>query len=527
MLVRVIAIGFATLTGLVVGAGCSSGSNAASVAGGAPGSQERTGSVGAAVTLLGGETLGTVSYTLTNGTTSYAGTVNVAAESSVSFVIGNVASGSGYVLTVTGTTVDGAVTCAGSAGPFSVADRTTTSVNVNLVCTSTTAFDAGSVLANGTTSNCPVWNTLLATPPSTGPSVFDTVILNADAQGPDPASLTFTWTVVSGTGTVSNNTAMLTQDGLGKFDTATFTCPATHETDVVQLVVGDGPLPDGGSCPASYTTGTVAITCSRPPCNGTGVLASPNAPNGMCPAGFQNTGVADAYGEYCCVLLPPCTGVGTGVEATPNTASGSCPTGSLNTGLKDPRGNFCCTAIPACTVAGQTGCIECQGNGNDLCTATENQLVAHDVAVGKATAPGPDPAGSCYTCLLNGGCIDDTVFGDTGRECQDFGGATFNGTSSAMLCENTVACIFGTKCASGGSLAACYCGTATGALCQGNPAPGPINGACASQIAAGLGFPLNDATDVFKGFIDPTKPAGRALEIFTCAQTNNCSACFL
>jgi hypothetical protein len=198
----------------------------------------------------------------------------------------------------------------------------------------------------------------------------------------------------------------------------------------------------------------------------------------------------------------------------------------LNTGLKDPRGNFCCTAIPPCTLAGQTGCIQCQGNGTNLCTATEGLFVARDVARGKATAPGPDPAGSCYTCLLSGGCIDDTVFMDTNRECPDFDGATFNGSSSATLCENTVACILGTGCATGGSLAACYCGTATGALCQGNPAPGPINGPCASQIAAGLGFPLNDATDVFKGFVDPSKPAGRALEIFECALTNNCTACF-
>jgi len=120
---------------------------------------------------------------------------------------------------------------------------------------------------------------------------------------PDPASLAFAWTVVSGTGTVSNNNAKVTADGLGGFDTATFTCPVTHETDVVQPVVGDGPLPEGGSCPATYTTGTLTITCSRTPCNGAGVLANPNAPNGTCPAGFRNTGTADAYGEYCCVQL--------------------------------------------------------------------------------------------------------------------------------------------------------------------------------------------------------------------------------
>jgi hypothetical protein len=213
MLTRVIAVGLVTVTGVLLAAGCSTGPNAANALGGDPGAQERTGSVGAAVTLPGGEMLSSVGYTLTNGTSTYTGTVNVAWQSSVTFVIGSVASGSGYVLTVTATTDDGAVTCTGSAGPFSVANRSTTSVNVNLVCTSNTAFDAGSVLANGTASNCPVWNTILATPSAAGPSVFDTLTLNADAQGPDPASLTFAWTVTSGTGTVSNNTAALRRTG--------------------------------------------------------------------------------------------------------------------------------------------------------------------------------------------------------------------------------------------------------------------------------------------------------------------------
>jgi hypothetical protein len=302
LIARGIAVGFATVTGIVLAVGCSDDPHGTNLAASDSGSQERTGSVGAAVTLPGGEHLSTVSYTLTNGTTSYVGTVNVASESTVAFVIGGVASGSGYALMLTATADDGTVTCTGSAGPLAVANRSTTSVNINLVCT--TNGEAGSVLVNGGTSNCPVWNTLVAIPPTTGPSFLDTVLLNADAQGPDPTSITFTWTVVSGTGAVSNNTATLTADGLGKFDTATFTCPAIHETDVVRLVVADGPLPEGGSCPLTYTTGTLTITCSRPPCNGAGVLANPDAPNGLCPAGFRNTGTPDGYGEYCCVPNP-------------------------------------------------------------------------------------------------------------------------------------------------------------------------------------------------------------------------------
>jgi hypothetical protein len=61
--------------------------------------------------------------------------------------------------------------------------------------------------------------------------------------------------------------------------------------------------------------------------------------------------------------------------------------------------------------------------------------------------------------------------------------------------------------------------------CQGDPAPGPIDGACAAQIAAGLGYPPSDGTDITKHLTDTTKPAGIADQILQCALSNSCTAC--
>jgi hypothetical protein len=42
----------------------------------------------------------------------------------------------------------------------------------------------------------------------------------------------------------------------------------------------------------------------------------------------------------------------------------------------------------------------------------------------------------------------------------------------------------------------------------------------------GLGFPVTDGTDITKDLTDSTRPAGRAMQILQCAQSNNCTSCF-
>ena len=138
---------------------------------------------------------------------------------------------------------------------------------------------------------------------------------------------------------------------------------------------------------------------------------------------------------------------------------------------------------------------------------------------GLVTVPGPDTAGSCYTCLFNGSCINDTHFGDINHECGDT-----LATGTADQCTAVVSCIFGSKCAAS-ALSTCYCGTADlGTTCQGNPAAGPINGACAAQIAAGTGFPVTDGTDNTSNLTNTTTAGGMGDQIFQCSLSNGCTA---
>jgi hypothetical protein len=543
---------FGVVSAVVLGAGCveppsptAEGPVDASV-------QDATGTVGAQLTLPGGEQLSVVSYTLTNGANTYTGTVDVSSQSSASFVVAGVASGAGYVLKVTGVSDDRAVTCSGSSPPLAVSNRATTMVLVQLVCIVTS--EAGGVIIGGTPSNCAVWNTIVANPSfaQTGGSTT----LNAAATAPNPGAITFAWSVISGSGTISNNASAVTANDAGATDTATFTCPLIgNELDTIELVVGDGPLPDGGSCPPVDTTGTVQVLCGIPPCFGVPggtFVATPNTPTGSCPAGTVNLGTPDSRGEYCCVRCL----LGTGNTASPDTATGSCPSGEVNTGtLKDTNGNYCCsiappdagaadaasdggadggdagpctsTPPPPCTAAGQSCCVPCPGSASGVCTPTEAMIVAHDVAKGQATM-GVD--NGCYACLYNGGCLDDVTFGDNGHECEDLPNAAFDagaqaGKSEDSLCLQTLSCLLSTSCASA-AVSGCYCGTAGVATsCQGNPAPGPINGACAQPIADGLGYPVSDGTDITKHLTDTTKPAGVADQILQCALSNTCTAC--
>jgi hypothetical protein len=176
-----------------------------------------------------------------------------------------------------------------------------------------------------------------------------------------------------------------------------------------------------------------------------------------------------------------------------------------------------------CTTAGQTNCVKCDGQTTGICTPTEAIIVQYDIDKGLVTAPGPEPMTACYECMTGfmAGCLDDSI-GDHGRECED---PLTSGT--ADQCRATLQCILNTNCAAV-AVSTCYCGTAGVATsCHGNPAPGPINGACATQIATGMGYPVSDGTDITNHLTDPTHAAGMAVELLYCAQNSTCTSCFM
>jgi hypothetical protein len=176
--------------------------------------------------------------------------------------------------------------------------------------------------------------------------------------------------------------------------------------------------------------------------------------------------------------------------------------------------------LAPCTSANPTRCVQCEGNSSHLCSPTEALFVAHDIAKGLATAPGPDPAGGCYSCLYNAACIDDTTFGDTGHECEDTGLTT----GTAAECRSVISCVLGSTppCAQS-NVSTCYCGTST--TCSSSPSN--ANGACDTQIAQGLGFAVTDGANISAHLLDQDHAAGRADQIFECAgaQTVPCTAC--
>jgi hypothetical protein len=206
------------------------------------------GAIGMNLTLPGGQVLNTVSWIITgpNGASTVVqqGSVNVQNSQSISFTVGGIPAGSNYSVSVSGTTTDGTVTCAGAA-PFSVTSRMTTNVTVLMQCASG-APDAGSAAINGQTYNCAVAAGASASPSEA--SVGSGVTLAAAAVAPNSGAITYAWSAPSGSFS-SPNTA-----------STTFTCSVPGPVTVT-LSVGDGPLPAGATCNPALSTSTVTVQC--------------------------------------------------------------------------------------------------------------------------------------------------------------------------------------------------------------------------------------------------------------------------
>jgi phospholipase C len=200
-----------------------------------------TGSVDLAL-VEGGVTLNSVSYTITgpNGF-SNSGTINVAASSSVTAVIGGLPAGNGFTLTLTATGTDGQTTCGGSA-TFNVTAGVVTKVSVTLDCHQ--GSKTGSIAINGTVNICPNLDAISASPASV--NVGATLSVSAAADDPDkgPSPLSYSWTASGGTLTGANTAS------------PTFEC-TTVGTATLSVTVSDGD--PQASCAAQ---GSVQVTCT-------------------------------------------------------------------------------------------------------------------------------------------------------------------------------------------------------------------------------------------------------------------------
>jgi hypothetical protein len=177
----------------------------------------------------------TFSYSIT-GPGTKSGSIDVSNSSTVSALIGGIASGAGYGLTLTGASIDGETNCSGSSALFNVVSGATTSVSVAIDCHR--APTTGSVQINGTINVCPSIDSVSANPP-----VGNTIALAGAATDPDggPGVLSYKWTTSSGA---------LSSDGA---QNPTLTCTTPGPASLT-LVVSDG---DPG-CAATFN---VQVTC--------------------------------------------------------------------------------------------------------------------------------------------------------------------------------------------------------------------------------------------------------------------------
>jgi len=235
-----------TMTATIASIGLLGGLSAAWIGGCSTDSTEEaagaTGSIGLNLDISIGFTLTDVSYTITgpNGF-SRTGSINVASSSTLSAVIGGLPFGTGYQLSLRGTTTNGQAVCAGSA-TFDIDGASTRTVPVHLTCNLQPVN--GSINVNGTLNACPRIDALGASPAEV--AFGGSITLSATAVDIDhgPSPLAYTWTSTSGTlAGASTADASLTCNKVGMV--------------TVTVAVSDGD-------PACASQQSVDVVCSEP-----------------------------------------------------------------------------------------------------------------------------------------------------------------------------------------------------------------------------------------------------------------------
>jgi hypothetical protein len=455
-------IGKALVLGLAVGtvvAACSSSHNTTppGTASVSTAGDQTTGQAGFALSLPGGVTITSVTYTITGPTNVPATVVQIGDAQSIEFVVGGLTAGAGYTITLTATDSNGDQ-CTGT-GTFSITAGAVTNVAVVLSCfvamdasivtadvnTGSVAVDASVVFVvqDGGTIQCPGITSFSINP-------AEELVGSSSALGLSVVgSASVLWTESgAGAGTFSSTTVL----------NPTFTCTAAGLVTVTATIS----LPGSAACTGKpFTTISSVINCEA---SGSGSSSSSSG-------GSSSSSSSSSSGG-----------------SSSSSSGGSSSGGDAGTG--DP------TCAP--------------NNGGKPCTATEELFVKK--------------GNGCYACLVNAGCLDDSLFtSDVGHECADVPttAPTLNSDAPNTACLNTITCILGGACANASGAGGCFCGTATGASCLTNGAP---NGPCLSQEEDGLD--TTDATQANKSFGNTALAAGEANAIFACAGSNSCTTCF-
>jgi hypothetical protein len=143
---------------------------------------EHTGSIGFQLEVGAGITLHSVNYAISGNGFSKQDDVDISRSPVLSAVIGGLPAGDGFTITITATSLDGSVTCIGTA-IFTVMEGVITNVTIHLQCHF--GHRNGKADLNGVVNLCPTIEDLTVAPMET--TVGGTIALRArlgDADGP-------------------------------------------------------------------------------------------------------------------------------------------------------------------------------------------------------------------------------------------------------------------------------------------------------------------------------------------------------
>jgi hypothetical protein len=204
--------------------------------------RDQRGSLSIALVLAGGQNINSVDYNITgpNGFTK-SGTIKVSMSNTVMATIGGLPAGSGYQIALTATTVEGATSCAGSAG-FAIVGGAKATVSVPMTCHE--AARTGSVSVTGVLNVCPTIDGIAANPAEVqvGGSIALSVAAHDTDAGPSP--LGYAWTTIGGTLANANTPS------------PTFTCNAPGLATVRVAVA------DGDADPTCAASATAQVNCT-------------------------------------------------------------------------------------------------------------------------------------------------------------------------------------------------------------------------------------------------------------------------
>lgn len=468
-----------------------------------------TGVLSMALKLSNGVNVNTVDYSISGGVPPLAapivGSVDVSDPgATLTFFVGGIPAGTGYVMDLAAKSTDGKTTCGGQV-IFAVEAGKTTAASVQLQCRADATL--GGVAITASTNNCPAITSQVVAPQAV--SVGGKISVGATAADLDAAdTLVFAWSGGNFDAPAAASTKFTCTSGGVKTLTVSVTdskCTTTASVDVncVALSCGNGTLEPalGEQCePPGLVTNGVSCNadCQIIPVCGNGML---EAGEGCDPPNATSGG--DNTCSATCQVIPVVCGnnlVQPGEQCDP-------PGSAV-------AGGGVCTA--SCKFPKVPVCGDGEVDENEECDA--------------------GPAGSA-TCTTNCKTIDlCSACEATSCDANTAGCGLYTGARKEA-CEAWVACIRTTKCSAGGTdPQKCYCGTRSDSQCLG----GNGNGACKAQAEAAAELEPctaaeiadetcaeRQATDVGVRFRDPGFPIGGGTNLIFCDGASCSAQCTL